>query len=167
MIGATPSWWVENAPSTPSWWVNNTDEPRGFLPQSQTHQARRDADRKRGMFLLQVEENSWTLDTALAKLHSSSDRSCLGKIRLTYLLRALGYSDYQARRIRRQVHEVSESRRSTITLSWLLDRKCGLSRLIALYSVLTPASDTPWNGFPFTPPPVELDEVARAYGVIA
>lgn len=158
--------------STPSWF--NTDaslnpierHPSGARKLTRAdsaagHEARRANERIRGRFLHDVEQAKMSV---LAAIAAAKGNPVLEKIALTTLIGTQGLSIPQAHVLVRRIKSLSgtgrEKKNDKTSLGWLTDIKVGTNRIIALAEVLTPRTAVPWEGFPYTPPPTDIDVCA-------
>ena len=129
------------------------------------HEARRAADRERGLFLTRVSAKELSLWQAV-QIVASDPRPVLRKITLQRLLLESGYSTNQSKTAPKRTLALTGGSKKTsgpLNLAWLLDKRTGGMRVLALMCALRPQSDTPWPGYPFTPPPIDLDAIAASW----
>lgn len=126
------------------------------------HEARRAAERKRGMVVSSLSMGLTTFWGVIAMVDRSRDPHYL-KLSLRELLLACGKSHANTSQIIFRLRRALGAKRGKLNLAWLLDEKVGSKRVLALADQMAPSTYVPWEGFPFSPPPVDIDAMARQW----
>lgn len=116
----------------------------------------------RAQALVEVKLGRWSLDRLIDEAGTRPGHP-LRRLKLSAVLGAqTGWGRGRVQRTLTQVRErCGEPERpfTEMTVSWLLDRRAGGRRYLAWIDAATPKT-TPWTGWPFTPQPRTLGEVA-------
>lgn len=128
--------------------------------------AKHEAIRRRGETLANVMNGTLTMwDVIGAAEHDHT----LQKITLRTLLRASGRNKTTTDHLMNQLKKTAMTSRTSqpkrFNIGWLYDTKTWPARMVA-FAALTPnRTPTPWDGFPYTPPPIDIDNLAERWGV--
>lgn len=84
------------------------------------------------------------------------------KIKLRQLLLAIpGLGETAVARTLRVLARSLPSTPREPTIGWLCDPRVSGRRVVVFYNCLDDSRHGPWEGYPYAPPPPELDETAR------
>lgn len=139
---------------------------RPEVPLEQANAARDRARRLRAEALMSV---SCERMTVVELLEEARHERALGKVRIRQLLLAQpGWGNTRVstalRRMARTVGvDLTTPKLGQLNLDWLLDPRAGGRRLMAFADAVAERVECPWEGFPYTPAPAGLREVAAAW----
>lgn len=153
------AWIPASPPQTPLAAVDAEPASSGLV---EARSALMEARRTRAHGLVEVKLGRWTPERLLDEAATRPNHP-LRRVKLSALLGAqAGWGTARVQRTLDRVRQVcGEPERpfTDMNVSWLLDRRSGGRRYLAWLDAATPKT-MPWSGWPFTPQPQNLGEVA-------